>query len=222
MSALNEISIAVVTALSEAAAVEVSVVIVVHAVAMEGLHRRTLPMKCVPNSPLTKSGPEGALPHHAASETYTCQKVGGAVVETDVVIDPATAVDLLPLGDLGRLSDVAAVRLPQAVQGVLPDDLGEHLRLTALDLRLVAPAAPLQGLPCAVIGLGATTGRSRQAMIAEGCADLALDLLHQGTSQAHHRSGCRARDLEARRAVDEAILNHDHPIPGLFPQHLSE
>ncbi|KAL1603898.1 hypothetical protein SLS60_005490 [Paraconiothyrium brasiliense] len=212
----------VVTALNEVAVVEASEVTVVHVVAMKGLLHRTLRILLIIDKILTTLGEEGALHHRVVSEMSTCQKVAAAVVAADVVIDLAIAADLLLLDDPGHPFVVAVVRHRRAAQGALLDGPAEHPPPIAPDLRFVAPVALLQGRLRVVRELGVMAGHFLQAMTAEGCAGLALDLLHQGTSQAHHHSGCRDLDLEVHRAVDEVMLNHDHPIHGLLPHNLRE
>jgi hypothetical protein len=197
----------------------------VHVVATEGLRLCMLSMLLILDGILTSPGDEGALHHRVVSAMYTYQMVAAAVEAADVVTGLANAADLLLLGVLGHPFVVAVVRHLRAAQGAHLDDhedRGEHLRLAAPDLRFAAPVAPLLGRPRVAIELEVTTGHSPRVMIAEGCADLALGLLRQRTSLAHHQSGCRVLGLEAHRAVDEVALNPDHPIHGLLPHNLSE
>lgn len=225
------VQIVVVTVLSEVAAVEVSVetveivvivVIVVHVAVMEDLRLRTLRTSSMINGTLTNVADEEALRLRVASETYMCQRVADGVVAADVVTGLANAVGHLRLGGPGHPFAAAAVRPLPAAQGAHHHDDRGEVHPAALDLLLAAPVVPLRGLPRVVIELEATTGHSPQAMIAEGCAGLALGLLHQSTSLAHHPSGCRVLGPEALRAVDEVVLNPAHPIHDLSPQKLIE
>ena len=129
--------------------------------------------------PLTSTEDEGDLRHPAASEMSMSQKAVVVDVAADAVIDLATAVVPFPLDDPAHPFGAGVVLRLKAVQGARHDAVADHHHLTVPDPRFVVLAARLPGLLRVAIEPGAATGHSRQAMIAEGCAGLALGLRHQ-------------------------------------------